>query len=118
MKKISRNQFFKNHESKIVSLIGLLNYSERNLKCILDTLNKPEKYREFIETPKSNKFTGLFHKRSHGFYRECKDGTNSYHDFYTGDYILSDDKISIIVSPKCNRILIYRIDGTWNEDIE
>ena len=112
MEKISRNKFMDSMDGKLVSLISACVVGKEMFSKALKSLDDTEKYRKVTTTPINNeKYTGVFHKRSHGFYRVMANGTKSYKDFQTGDYILSDGKLSFIVTPTTMRVCVYRVEN-------
>ena len=101
------------HDGKNVSLIGARIAPPSTLTKIMDKLNDTDMYHVALTTPIDSKYTGVFHRLSHGFYREMTSGECSYKDFAKGSYIFSDDKISIIVTPSYDDnviVTVYRIE--------
>ena len=111
MERISRNKFMESMEGKNVSLISACVVGKEMFAKALKSLDDTEKYRKVTTTPIDSKYTGVFHKRSHGFYRVMVDGTKSYKDFQTGDYILSDGTLSFIITPTTMRVCVYRVEN-------
>lgn len=113
MEKVSREHFMRTHDGKNVSLIGARIAPSSVLTKLIDKLNDTDFYQIALTTPVDSKYTGVFHRMSHGFYREMTNGERSYKDFSKGSYIISDDRISIIVSPSYDDNVIvneYRIE--------
>ena len=110
MKRMSCKSFMDSMDGKKVTLIygGVIgkNVLENALKSLADT----EKYRKVTTTPVDSKYTGVFHKRSHGFYRVMANGDKSYKEFAKGDYILSDGMLSFIISTPTMRVCVYRVE--------
>ena len=110
MEKISRNKFMEIMDGKIVSLISACVVGKEMFSKALKSLDDTEKYRKVTTTPIDKKYTGVFHKCSHGFYRVMVDGTKSYKYFQNSDYILSDGKLSFIITPSTMRVCVYRVE--------
>lgn len=113
MEKVSREHFMNTYNGKLVSLIGACIAPPKTLAKIINHLNDTDMYQVALTTPVDSKFTGVFHRMSHGFYRTMASGENSYKDFAKGSYIFSDDKISIIVTPSYDDnviVTVYRIE--------
>ena len=83
------------------------NVLEKAIKSLDDT----EKYLKVTTTPIDEKYTGVFHKRSNGFYRVMSNGDNSFKYFIHGDYILSDGTLSFIINPTTMRVCVYRVEN-------
>ena len=112
MEKISRNKFMDSMDGKLVSLISACVVGKEMFSKALKSLEDTEKYRKVTTTPINNeKYTGVFHKRSHGFYRVMANGTKSYKDFQNGEYIMSDGKLSFIITPTTMRVCVYRVEN-------
>ena len=111
IRKISRAYFMKIMDGKHVSLISACVVGKNVLEKAIKSLDDTEKYRKVTTMPIDKKYTGIFHKRSHGFYRVMVDGTKSYKYFQTGDYILSDGKLSFIISTPTMRVCVYRVEN-------
>ena len=111
MERISRNKFIESMDGKRVSLISACVVGKEMLSKALKSLYDTEKYRKVTTMPIDKKYTGIFHKRSHGFYRVMVDGTKSYKYFQTGDYILSDGTLSFIITPSTMRVCVYRTEN-------
>ena len=111
LKRISRNKFMEIMDGKNVSLISACVVGKEMFSKALKSLENADKYRKVITTPVDSKYTGVFHKRSHGFYRVMVDGTKSYKDFQTGDYILSYGKLFFIITPSTMRVCVYRVEN-------
>ena len=110
MKKISRNKFMEIMEGKSVSLISACVVGKNVLEKAIKSLDDTEKYLKVTTTPIDSKYVGVFHKRSHGFYRVMEDGTKSYKEFSKGDYIISDGKLSFIITPDTMLVCMYRTE--------
>ena len=111
LKRISRNKFMTSMEGKHVSLISACVVGKEMFAKAIKSLDDTTKYNQVLATPVDKKYTGIFHKRSHGFYRVMVDGTKSYKYFQTGDYILSDGKRSFIISTPTMRVCVYRTEN-------
>ena len=111
MKRMSRKAFMDSMDGKLVSLMTACVVGKEMFSKALKSLDDTEKYRKVTTTPIDEKYTGIFHKRSHGFYRVMVDGTKSYKYFQTGDYILSDGKLSFIISTPTMRVCVYRVEN-------
>ena len=111
MEKVSRNAFMNIMDGKKVTLMTACIVGKDMLEKALKTLDDTTKYNQVLATPVDKKYTGIFHKRSHGFYRVMVDGTKSYKDFQTGDYILSDGTLSFIITPTTMRVCVYRVEN-------
>ena len=112
MKKVSRKSFMEIMDGKRVSLISACVVRKEMLAKAIKSLDDTETYRKVITTPiDSKKYTGVFHKRSHSFYRVMVDGTKSYKYFQTGDYILSDGTLAFIISTPTMRVCVYRVEN-------
>ena len=111
IKKISRAYFMKIMEGKSVSLISACVVGKNVLAKAIKSLDDTEKYLKVTTTPVDSKYTGVFHKRSHGFYRAMESGEKSYKEFSNGDYILSDGKLSFIITPTTMRVCVYRVEN-------
>ena len=110
MKRMSLKSFMASMDGKRVSLISACVVGKDMLEKAIKSLDDTEKYRKVTTMPIDKKYTGIFHKRSHGFYRVMVDGTKSYKDFQTGDYILSDGKLSFIITPSTMNVCVYRLE--------
>ena len=110
MERISRNKFMTIMDGKQVSLISACVVGKEMFAKALKSLDNFDKYRKVTTMPVDSKYTGVFHKRSHGFYRVMVDGTKSYKDFQTGDYILSDGTLAFIISTPTMRVCVYRVE--------
>lgn len=110
MEKVSRKAFMDNMDGKKVTLISACVVCKHVLEKAIKSLDDTEKYRKVTTTPIAEKYTGVFHKRAHGFYRVMVDGTKSYKDFQTGDYILSDGTLAFIITPSTMRVCVYRLE--------
>lgn len=107
-KKVSRNQFIKDNDGKAVSLIlvGILN--EKQLNQVIEAWENGTHL-----PPKANKYMGIFHKFSSGFYREMKDKEKSYYYFERGSYVVSNGTISLIIKPLDEK---YKVTGYRREN--
>lgn len=77
----------------------------------LKSLENADKYLKVTTTPINEKYTGVFHKKSNGFYRLMANGEKSFKYFTNGDYILSDGKLSFIITPTTMRVCVYRVEN-------
>ena len=111
MKRMSRKAFMDSMDGKLVSLMTACVVGKEMFSKAIKSLDDTEKYLKVTTMPIDKKYTGIFHKRSHGFYRVMVDGTKSYKDFQTGDYILSDGKLSFIISTPTMRVCVYRVEN-------
>ena len=111
MKRMSRKEFMEIMDGKRVSLISACVVGKEMLEKAIKSLDDTEKYHKVTTTPVDSKYTGVFHKRSHGFYRVMVDGTKSYKYFQTGDYILSDGTLAFIISTPTMRVCVYRVEN-------
>ena len=111
MKRMSLKSFMASMDGKRVSLISACVVGKDMLEKAIKSLDDTEKYRKVTTMPIDKKYTGIFHKRSHGFYRVMVDGTKSYKDFQTGDYILSDGTLAFIISTPTMRVCVYRVEN-------
>ena len=110
MERISRNKFMESMEGKNVSLISACVVGKEMFAKAIKSLDDTTKYNQVLATPVDSKYTGVFHKRSHDFYRVMVDGTKSYKYFQTGDYILSDGTLSFMITPTTMRVCVYRVE--------
>ena len=112
MKRISRNEFMNAMNGKRVSLISACVVGKEMFEKAIKSLDDDtEKYRKVTTTPVDSKYTGVFHKRSHGFYRVMANGEKSYKEFANGDYILSDGTLAFIITPTTMRVCVYRVEN-------
>ena len=111
MKRISRKSVMDSMYGKKVSLMTACVVCKEMFAKAIKSLDDTEKYLKVTTMPIDKKYTGIFHKRSHGFYRVMVDGTKSYKYFQTGDYILSDGKLSFIISTPTMRVCVYRVEN-------
>ena len=111
MKRISRKSFMDSMDGKKVTLMTACVVGKEMFSKAIKSLDDTEKYRKVTTMPIDKKYTGIFHKRSHGFYRVMVDGTKSYKDFQTGDYILSDGTLAFIITPTTMRVCVYRVEN-------
>lgn len=110
MKKISREKFMNSMDGKKVTLISACVVGKEMFEKALKSLDDTEKYLKVTTTPINEKYTGVFHKSSNGFYRTMANGEKSFKKFSNGDYILSDDKIAFIVTPDTMLVCMYRVE--------
>ena len=111
MKRISRNEFMDSMDGKKVSLISACVVGKEMFSKALKSLDDTEKYHKVTTTPVDSKYTGVFHKGSHGFYRVMVNGEKSYKEFANGDYILSDGTLAFIITPSTMRVCVYRVEN-------
>ena len=112
MKRMSRNSFMDSMDGKQVSLISACVVGKEMFAKALKSLDDTEKYRKVTTTPvDSKKYTGVFHKKSNGFYRVMANGDKSYKEFAKGDYILSDGTLAFIITPTTMRVCVYRVEN-------
>ena len=110
MKRISRNEFMNVMDGKKVTLISACVVGKDMLSKVIKSLDDTEKYRKVTTTPVDSKYTGVFHKKSNGFYRVMANGDKSYKEFAKGDYILSDGTLAFIIAPNM-RVCVYRVEN-------
>ena len=110
MKRISHKEFMKSMDGRNVSLISACVVGKEMFSKALKSLENADKYRKVTTMPIDKKYTGIFHKRSHGFYRVMANGDKSYKEFAKGDYILSDGTLSFIITPTTMRVCVYRVE--------
>ena len=108
MEKVSRKAFMDSMDGKKVTLMTTCVVGKEMFSKAIKSLYDTEKYLKVTTMPIDKKYTGIFHKRSNGFYRVMTDGTKSYKDFQTGDYILSDGTLAFILTPSTMRVCVYR----------
>ena len=111
MKRMSRKAFMDSMDGKKVTLMTTCVVGKEMFAKAIKSLDDTTKYNQVLATPVDSKYTGVFHKRSHGFYRVMVDGTKSYKYFQTGDYILSDGMLSFIISTPTMRVCVYRVEN-------
>ena len=111
MKRMSRKSFMDSMDGKKVTLMTTCVVGKEMFAKAIKSLDDTTKYNQVLATPVDIKYTGVFHKRSHGFYRVMVDGTKSYKYFQTGDYILSDGTLSFIITPTTMRVCVYRVEN-------
>ena len=111
MKRISHNKFMDSMDGKKVTLISACVVGKEMFAKAIKSLDDTEKYRKVTTTPIDEKYTGVFHKRSHGFYRVMANGSKSYKEFAKGDYILSDGTLAFIISTPTMRVCVYRVEN-------
>ena len=111
MKRISHKEFMKSMDGRNVSLISACVVGKEMFSKALKSLENADKYHKVTTMPVDSKYTGVFHKCSHGFYRVMVDGTKSYKYFQTGDYILSDGTLAFIISTPNMRGCVYRVEN-------
>ena len=110
IKKISREKFMASMDGKRVSLISACVVGKEMFEKTLKSLENSDKYLKVTTTPINEKYTGVFHKLSHGFYRVMASGEKSIKYFSNGDYVLSDGKLSFIITPTTMRVCVYRLE--------
>lgn len=110
LERISREKFMASMNGKRVSCLASCVVGKEMFAKALKSLEEPTKYRKVTTTSIDDYYTGVFHKCSKSFYREKADGTKSYKYFNKGDYILSDGKISFIITPSTMRVNVYRTE--------
>ena len=98
-------------DGKKVTLMTTCVVGKEMFAKALKSLDDTTKYNQVLATPVDKKYTGVFHKRSNGFYRVMADGTKSYKYFQTGDYILSDGTLAFIITPTTMRVCVYRVEN-------
>ena len=111
IKRISRNEFMNAMDGKKVTLISACVVGKEMFAKAIKSLDDTTKYNQVLATPVDSKYTGVFHKRSHGFYRVMANGDKSYKEFAKGDYILSDGNLSFIITPTNMRVCVYRVEN-------
>ena len=111
MRRMSRKAFMEIMDGKKVTLMTACIVGKEMFSKAIKSLDDTEKYRKVTTMPIDKKYTGIFHKRSHGFYRVMVDGTKSYKYFQTGDYILSDGTLAFIITPTTMRVCVYRVEN-------
>lgn len=111
VEKISREKFMASMDGKRVSIIASCVVGKEMFEKSIKSLDNADKYHKVTTTPIDSKYTGVFHKRSHGFYRVMADDTKSYKEFNKGDYILSDGTLSFIITPSTMRVCVYRTEA-------
>ena len=111
MKRMSLKSFMASMDGKRVSLISACVVGKEMLEKAIKSLDDTEKYLKVTTTPVDSKYTGVFHKRSHGFYRVMANGDKSYKEFAKGDYILSDGTLAFIISTPTMRVCVYRVEN-------
>ena len=109
--KVSLKEFMNAMNGKHVSLISACVVGKEVLEKALKSLDDTEKYNQVLATPVDGKYTGVFHKKSHGFYRVMANGDKSYKEFAKGDYILSDGTLSFILSTPTMRVCVCRVEN-------
>ena len=110
MKKVSRNAFMDSMDGKKVTLIYGGVVGKNVLEKAIKSLENVNKYRKVTTTPIDEKYTGVFHKSSHGFYRVMANGEKSYKSFAKGDYILSKGPLALIITPDTMHVCVYRVE--------
>ena len=111
IKKISREKFMAIMDGKIVSLISACVVGKEMFEKAIKSLDDTTKYNQVLATPVDSKYTGVFHKKSNGFYRVMANGDKSYKEFAKGDYILSDGTLAFIITPTTMRVCVYRVEN-------
>ena len=110
IKKISREKFMASMDGQRVSLISACVVGKHVLENAIKSLDDTTKYNQVLATPVDSKYTGVFHKLSHGFYRVMASGEKSVKYFNTGDYVLSDGTLAFIITPSTMRVCVYRLE--------
>ena len=110
MEKVSRKAFMDSMNGKHVSLISACVVGKEMFSKAIKSLDDTEKYRKVTTTPIDEKYIGVFHKCSHGFYRVMANGEKSFKYFSDGDYILSDGTLAFIITPSTMRVCVYRVE--------
>lgn len=110
LEKVSRKHFMESMDGKRVSIIASRIVNKEILEKALKSIENVDTYHKVTNTPIDDYYTGVFHKRSHGFYRVKANGDKSYKEFVNGDYILSDDTLSFIITPSTMRVCVYRVE--------
>ena len=111
MKRMSRKAFMDIMDGKKVTLMTACVVGKEMFSKAIKSLDDTEKYRKVTTTPVDSKYTGVFHKRSNGFYRVMANGDKSYKEFAKGDYILSDGTLAFIISTPTMRVCVYRVEN-------
>lgn len=111
MEKVSRKAFMDSMDGKRVTLVSTSCVTQEELEQAIKALEHDNIYHTVANAPFKDKYTGVFHKCSHGFYRLMADGTKSYKEFSNGDYILSDGKLVFIITPTTMRVCVYRVEN-------
>ena len=108
--KISRAQFIRDNEGKTVSLVlaGIL--SEKQMNRVMGAWGKGT---HLPPKATNNRYKGVFHKYSKGFYRKGEDKEKSYYFFETGSYVVSTGNIYLIIRPLGED---YQVMGYRRED--
>lgn len=109
-KKISRAQFLRDNEGKELSLVlaGIL--SEKKLKIVIEAWGNGT---HLPPKTTNNRYKGVLHKHSKGFYRVGEDKEKSYYFFETGSYVVSTGNIYLIIRPLGED---YQVMGYRRED--
>ena len=110
MKRMSCKSFMDSMDGKKVTLMAACIVGKDVLEKALKSLDDTTKYHQVLATPVDSKYTGVFHKKSNGFYRVMVNGDKSYKCFAKGDYILSDGMLSFIISTPTMRVCVYRVE--------
>lgn len=112
IRKISRAKFMEIMDGKKVTLMmACVVGKEMFARTIKSLISDTEKYHKVTTMSIDEKYTGVFHKRSHSFYRVMANGDKSFKYFSNGDYVLSDEKLSFIVTPSTMRVCVYRTEA-------
>lgn len=108
--KISRAQFLRDNEGKELSLVlaGIL--SEKQMNRVMEAWGNGT---HLPPKTTNNRYKGVFHKYSKGFYREGEDKEKSYYFFEKGSYVEKDGNISLIIRPLGED---YQVMGYRRED--
>lgn len=110
IKKISREKFMASMDGQRVSLISACVVGKEMFAKAIKSLDDNEKYLKVTTTPINEKYIGVFHKLSHGFYRVMASGEKSVKYFSNGDYVLSDGTLAFIITPTTMRVCVYRVE--------
>ena len=110
IRKISREKFMDSMDGKKVTLISACVVGKEMFEKALKSLDDTEKYLKVTTMPIDEKYIGVFHKHSNGFYRLMSNGDKSYKWFAKGDYVLSDNTLSFIINPDTMHVCVYRLE--------
>lgn len=111
MKRMSNKEFMDSMDGKKVTLISACVVGKEMFAKALKSLENADKYHKVTTMPIDSKYTGIFNKNSHGFYRVMANGEKSFKYFTKGDYVLSDGKLSFIITPTTMRVCVYRTEA-------
>ena len=111
MKKVSRKAFMDSMDGKKVTLMTACVVGKEMFSKAIKSLEDTTKYNQVLTTPVDSKYTGVFHKRSHGFYRVMVNGEKSFKYFSNGDYILSDGRLAFIITTSTMHVCVYRVEN-------